>query len=220
MYNTHCCFCLYLTGEPWDVTNLNTDNVVVTLLGSRCIQYVKLSNNKMAAGRTVDLGRVCQGIESSDTQMFVAVRGGDGGKCEVIILGHDATQIRRLPINVSVPLYLAVDTLTSRLYISDWVNEQVVCMDMAGTPIYTYRPGKHGGGFRGLLVTTGGHLLVCDSTSHKLHLVDTDGKFLQYVLTKTDGLKSPLTVSYRHDGVLFVGMGNTPSCRVFDLKQK
>lgn len=36
-----------------------------------------------------------------------------------------------------------------------------------------------------------GRLIVVDNSNHRLHLVDSNGKFSQFLLTKDDGIKQP-----------------------------
>ena len=50
-----------------------------------------------------------------------------------------------------------------------------------------------------------GHILIADYYNHRLHMLDREGCFIQYVLTEQQGLKWPVTIDVNREGYVWVG---------------
>lgn len=60
-----------------------------------------------------------------------------------------------------------------------------------------------------LEVTKSDNIIVTDTQNHTLHILDSDGKCLQYINTKDIGIKWPWSLSIDKEGVLFIGCNKT-----------
>ena len=49
-----------------------------------------------------------------------------------------------------------------------------------------------------------GHVLITDDTNNKVHILDMDGNFLQYLLTEEQGLSEPISISVDSEGNAWV----------------
>ena len=59
-----------------------------------------------------------------------------------------------------------------------------------------------------------GHILIADYDNHRLHMLDQQGQFIQYVLTREQGLCNPANIDVDNEGHVWVGesLGNSKGC--------
>ena len=50
-----------------------------------------------------------------------------------------------------------------------------------------------------------GHVLITDCQNHRVHILDQEGRFIQYILTKQQGLGRPVTIDVDREGYVWVG---------------
>uniref|UniRef100_K1R5W4 Tripartite motif-containing protein 3 n=1 Tax=Magallana gigas TaxID=29159 RepID=K1R5W4_MAGGI len=92
-------------------------------------------------------------------------------------------------------------------YITENNNGDVVVSDADGAIVVTDREGRHrfsytghpsGSGLdpRGICTDVLSHILVCDVTDDTVHMLDKDGHFLSYLLTKSQDIDIPCSLSY------------------------
>ena len=164
----------------------------------------------------------------SRSQLYVLVNGGLGGQHEILVVSHDGRQVRTInlsAVGIKFPFYIAVNRDESRVFVSDSDvgTNSVSCMDcQSGTELFRFRS-KELKDPRGLFVDDNNVLMICWWWSNKITVVTAEGRHERTLLSVTDGLVNPHTVSYRpRDGTLVVGMynGTLPACRVFRLKSK
>ena len=74
-----------------------------------------------------------------------------------------------------------------------------------------------GSGFRpnGICIDVLGHILVCDSVSENVHLLDQDGGFLSIILSPQQGIKYPRGVCVDDENNLYVEQYNTNTVTVY-----
>jgi hypothetical protein len=91
---------------------------------------------------------------------------------------------------------------------------RVIIMDSSGRNIRATYAGPPDSTFlnkkfdpRDVCCDTYGHILVSDSDNNCVHLLDGDGRFLQLLLTETDGLTSPGNMALDPAGHLWVDYG-------------
>ena len=56
-----------------------------------------------------------------------------------------------------------------------------------------------------LCTDSAGRVLITDSESNTVHILDRDGRFLQYLLTEEQGLWDPVSINVDNDGYAWVG---------------
>eukprot|EP00105_Crassostrea_gigas_P035373 XP_019919521.1 PREDICTED: uncharacterized protein LOC105319963 [Crassostrea gigas] len=110
------------------------------------------------------------------------------------------------------------------MYITENNNGDVVVSDALSAVVVTERGGRHrfsytghpsGLGLKPLGICTDAlsHILVCDDNSHTVQVIDKDGQFLSHLLTKSQEMGNPWSLSY--DGNthrLWVGSDNNKVC--------
>ena len=107
-----------------------------------------------------------------------------------------------------LPFRVAQSKVNSDLYISDWGAEKVVTLDKDYRVRYEYT-GRDRESFspRGLCTDNAGHILITDSINHRVHILDRDGQFRQFLLTKEQGLREPWSIDADSEGNAWVGDG-------------
>ena len=63
-----------------------------------------------------------------------------------------------------------------------------------------------------------GHVLITDSNSPRVHILNQEGRFIQYILTSQQGLCRPVTVDIDSDGYVWVGDEDNRKGRVMVVK--
>ncbi|XP_013396780.1 E3 ubiquitin-protein ligase TRIM71-like [Lingula anatina] len=106
------------------------------------------------------------------------------------------------------------------LVVSDTSLNKLHILTPSGDPLYQYTgPDNKLVDIRGVCVDAYDNILVTDYTNHCIHLVSPDGKFIQYIATKADGLKNPWGCTINQDGYLVVTQGNG-KVKVFQYLEK
>eukprot|EP00105_Crassostrea_gigas_P003643 XP_011416563.1 PREDICTED: uncharacterized protein LOC105320346 [Crassostrea gigas] len=92
-------------------------------------------------------------------------------------------------------------------YITENNNGDVVVSDLYGAVVVTERRGRHrfsytgrpsGSGLRprGICTDPLSHILVCNGITYTLQMLDKDGQFLSHLLTKSQEMGRPRSLSY------------------------
>lgn len=121
------------------------------------------------------------------------------------------------------------------LYIAENTNGDVVvsdCHEWFGSVVVTERDGKHRFSYRGHQSIPGNrldrfnpcgictdalsHILVCDLNTSSVQMIDKNGKFLAYLLTRSNKISSPRSLSYNaKTHRLWVGTEDSNEVRVY-----
>ena len=105
------------------------------------------------------------------------------------------------------PWWVAQSKVNSDLYISDDGAGTVVALDKDYRVWYEYTGQGDGGDFhpRGLCTDSVGHVLITDQRNNRVHILDRDGRFRQFLLTKEQGLWRPVRIDVDNEGNAWVG---------------
>ena len=109
------------------------------------------------------------------------------------------------------PYRVAQSKVNSDLYISDAGRMgagKVVALDKDYRVRYEYTgqgDGKYSFSPCGLCTDKAGHILITDSLNHRVHILDRDGQFRQFLLTGEQGLRGPYSIDVDSEGNPWVG---------------
>lgn len=89
---------------------------------------------------------------------------------------------------------------------SDWETGAVVVTDRGGQHRFTYTGDPSGSGLlpRGICTDGLSHIIVCDSSSKKIHVIDEDGRFLSYIFISSKLMSEASCLSYAFPDDLFL----------------
>uniref|UniRef100_A0A8W8LQ56 B box-type domain-containing protein n=1 Tax=Magallana gigas TaxID=29159 RepID=A0A8W8LQ56_MAGGI len=102
------------------------------------------------------------------------------------------------------PQYIT-ENINGDVCVSDYGNDTVVVVDKSEQHRFSYT--GQGSGFHpcGICTDVLGHILVCDSYSNTVHLLDQNGRFLTLLFTEQQGVDYPRSVCVDDDNNLWMG---------------
>ena len=210
-----------LQSQPWDVSEIDSNTVVVTLPYVKQIQVVQVQPT-MTERRTIHLDQMCWGIQVIEGEIFATHvnRLGEGGVISLSLEGKVKRRIKaynfdRSPIKFVNPENLAVNKFGIRVIsVSDNYSNSVTVVNMDGTVSCQYADPVLQSP-RGLCFDKRWNVIVCGSGSNNLQIVSLFGEKLKTILAP----KNPMSVAYhREDDVIVVGF-DTDHLLVLDLKR-
>ena len=134
----------------------------------------------------------------------------------VMIFGMSGGSIKELDKKLfTYPYRVAQNKVNNDIYIIDKTNTR---FDSTGSVLafgidykikYQYT-GSNGESFypSDLCTDMAGHVLITDTDNHQVHILDKDGLFLHYLLTKEQGLGWPYSIDVDTEGNAWVGEWN------------
>ena len=194
--------------DPWDVSVVDANNVIITLSEKRQLQNVQVFP-QMKTERVLQLDKKCWRVEVSGEDIYVSCHNYSDG--EVRVLDQQGNLKRRLGVNkdesflFSVPFYITVNTAGDKVFVSDYNKLTITCMTVDGSIIYQYQDKdlKNPGG---LCCDDGDNILVCGRNSNNVQMITADGKKAGTILSAADGLKTPYSITFmKIDNALVVG---------------
>ena len=192
---------LKLESRPWDLCLMETDEIVITQPWAKSLLFMKVVP-KLQIGSSTSLGQTCRGVAVHNGLIYVSFSNG-----EIRILDRTGQQQRNVYSGFSFksPDYISVMP-TGMVYVSDHGGDNVrVLKD--GKEISNYSSAAVGiSSPMGMYIDGAENILVCEWYSHNLRLIDAKGNTSKVILSRTDGLWYPQTVSVRpNDNTITVG---------------
>ncbi|XP_078329850.1 uncharacterized protein LOC111113508 [Crassostrea virginica] len=113
-----------------------------------------------------------------------------------------------------LPHYIT-ENINGDICTSDFMKRAVVVVNKSGQHRFSYT--GQGSMFRpyGICTDVLGHILVCDTVSETVHLLDQDGGFLSIILSEQQGIERPRGVCVDDENNLYVGQCNTNTVTVY-----
>ena len=180
---------------------MENDEIVITQPSTKQLLFMKIVP-KLQIGSSTSLGQICYGVAVHNGLVYVSFDNG-----EIRILDRTGQQQRNIYSGFSFksPVYISVMP-TGMVYVSELGGDNVrVLKD--GKEISNYSSASVGiSSPMGMYIDGAENILVCELHSHNLRLIDAKGKTSKVILSGTDGLCNPRTVSVRpNDNILIVG---------------
>ena len=114
-------------------------------------------------------------------------------------------------IKFRYPMSVAVNKVNQNIYVCDHeencINStgKVMTIGTDGQLLYEYS-GQDSKNFYPVKICTDliGHIFITDLNNHCIHILDQEGKFVQYVLTSEQGLNEPTIIDVDSEGYVWV----------------
>ncbi|XP_078329837.1 uncharacterized protein LOC111114735 isoform X2 [Crassostrea virginica] len=112
------------------------------------------------------------------------------------------------------PHYIT-ENINGDICTSDWNKRAVVVVNKSGQHRFSYT--GQGSKFYpyGICTDVLGYILVCDSDSNTVHLLDQDGGFLSIILSEQQGIEYPYGVCVDDENNIYVGQNTTNTVTVY-----
>ena len=210
-----------LQAKPWDVSVANRNSVIITLPHLRQLQFVQLEP-RLKSGLVIQLDKKCWGIAVAGEDMYVTLHN-NPGEGEVRILDMDGNLKQKIGVNPGglfifrCPFYVTWSAATGKIYVSDPQAGKVACLMSDGSTVYQYK-GKGLKYASGVCVDDEETVMVCGYESNNIRIVTASGQKHGCLLTSKDGIKLPLSLTYRvNDDMLIIGCQNQNSLFVYKM---
>ena len=187
---------LKLSSAPRDLTPVANALVAVTLPHEKTIQFLNVTKTLEPKKRfQVDIE--CCGITFHENELYIT--SGFSADREIQILSLDGKLRKRMKpgiVDLRYPLYIVVEPRTKIMFVSDY-NHGIVGIDMRGAVKFKCQETDIHNYYKGIALSTHGHLYVCTWQMNGVSQVHTDGRGLETVIHMPEkgGLK-PYAIGY------------------------
>ncbi|XP_065942764.1 tripartite motif-containing protein 3-like [Magallana gigas] len=116
------------------------------------------------------------------------------------------------------PHYIT-ENINGDICVSDYGKQAVIVVNKSGQHRFSYTGQESKILPYGICTDILGHILVCETSSQTVHLLDQDGQFLSLLVTSQKGKGNPLCVCVDDDNNLHVGYSGTNTVNVYKYLQ-
>ena len=201
---------LSLKAQPWDVSVVDSNTVIVTLLNLQRLQYIQVLP-ELQIKDYIKLSMMCWGVEVVNNEIFVTCINENGG--EVRVLDMEGILRRCIGMNIDTqdtlrfegPYALTVSAASGNIFVSDYSTSTVTCLSGDGQIIYQYSDSLLNGA-RGVIVDGADNIMVCSARSNNVQVITEDGCRHRTLLPSSHGIMKPWCVAHRRtDNTLVLG---------------
>ena len=215
-----------LSAGPWDISTVNSDQVVITLPKEKKLQFFTVGathlNPRHKIGPTLTKPSQFYGVAYYQDNLYVTCPKDDPPSVKVLDMqGKELRTIASSPQErnlFSDPLYLTISHDGKVVYVSDSGNNTIVCLELnADGQVKTFADPENNP-MGGLVIQTDGNLYVCGFTTKTIINLTNDCMFVNNLIGKEMGLKNPQAICYspkQHQ--LLVTMQKSDRIKVFQL---
>lgn len=198
--------------QPWDVSAMNEDEIVVTLTNNRTLMFVKVYP-KLQRVSSLQFDQVCRGVSVSDSVIYVSFENGT-----IRIIDRNGQQQENVysKNTFSLPYYISVSK-AGKLFVSDHSSHSLYVYDN-GIETFRYTDTVLQNPL-GMYIDDGENVLLCGYASDNMHIIDKNGLKKKVLLSKDNGLNEPYAISFRYsDNTLIVGGRKQQLLLVFEME--
>ena len=203
---------LHLDSMPFDVSPVNSNNVMVTIPDKKKLQLIQVIPS-LKRGRSIKVDRELWGVQVVEDLIYVTCHNNPGAG-EVLVVDMNGTVTHRLgrpdkkqPM-FSSPHYITVCPATRKMFITDEDTHTVSCMTSDETVVYQYKD-EELRGLADVCVDGRGNVIVCGWDSDNVQVIGADGTKCCTLLSSQDGVSAPYSVAYRKsDNTIILGYYN------------
>lgn len=215
-----------LSAEPWDITAVGSDLVVITLPHEKKLQFFQIGKTQLSPkhkiGPTATKSSQFYGVDFYQDKLYVTCPKDDPQSVKILDLqGKELSTISSVPRErnlFSDPLYLTVSHNGKIMYISDSGNNTIVGLQLDGdSQVRTFHEPENKP-MGGLVVQTDGNMYVCGFKTKTVMNLTRNCKFVSNLIGKESGLKKPQALCYiPMQQQLLVTMQQSDNVKVFQL---
>ena len=211
---------LKLSDAPWNVAAVGENEAIITFEENNDLQYL-YTHPDLKMGETIKLPDNCYGLQVVNDEIYTVCHK-DSGPVEIWTLDRAGNIMRKITLiersyGPSSYLGLCLAGSNPRVYLTQWSNCTVTCLQLDGKMVYLFQDINELAGPNGIYVDSVGNSLVCGSDSDNLIVFTADGEKHEELLTDED-IKKPQCINYRpEDNTLIVGCWKNSKLFVYKL---
>lgn len=195
--------------KPWGLAYNSTTQKLVVNLSNNKLQIVE--NFKAAPALKVAVGAKYD-VSWPNDKMYV------GGHGKIHILDSNLQEIQSHKVGKEDIFYLYYRD--EKLYLSEFIKNNVYCIKEDGTVIFTFTSNSLKGP-NGITSDGAGNIYVVGQYSNNIHRRSSDGKSSEIVLKEENGLNEPITICFsKNYRKLLISKHKGSSISVFDCVYK
>ena len=212
------------SAQPWDIAVIDRQEVIVSFPSAKMLQYYTVSP-KLQAGRCINISgeTMCWGVKVINDRIYVS-RKYYIGTPDIIVIDAAGKLLKRMTESdignkFNYAYFLALNSSGSKIHLSDFGDNQLICMTPDDNHIFTYTDPELKCP-RGLLVDDDDNVLITGQGSNNIHVVKSDGTKHKILLTSSDDIHEPVGMAYDFNtNTLVVGGWGYEKLMIFKFQQ-
>ena len=215
-----------LSAEPWDITAVSSEQVIISLPQEKKLQFFQIGraqlNPKHKIGPTVTKSSQFHGVEYYENRLYVTCPKDEPPCVKILDMqGNELHIISSSPRESNLfrdPLYLTMSHNGKVLYVSDSGNNTIVGIQLHGDGQIRKFQEPENRPIGGIIAQTDGNMYVCGFKTKTIVNLTRNCKFVGNLIGKEGGLKKPQALCYipmQHQ--LLVTMQKSDKVKVFQL---
>ncbi|KAL3890457.1 hypothetical protein ACJMK2_002739 [Sinanodonta woodiana] len=202
--NSHQVVTTYkLTEWPYDICVVGDEEVAVSLCDQKNIQILSVKDFVISPVRTITTKYECYGIAAAGKGEMVVVGdcGNDKYCWRLIRDGREVSYSDQFDSSSGYFHYIALNNSKTRVYVTVYDTNSLLCFNMEGKKQYTYSPDNLNFPV-GVAVDRDDNIYVVGYSSHNIHQLSPEGCILQVITTGVP--QDPWAISFDNSGDTFI----------------
>ncbi|KAL3864936.1 hypothetical protein ACJMK2_006579 [Sinanodonta woodiana] len=207
-----------LSNKPWSIRRFDGQEVVVSLRDQNQIQFLAVKDDTIRPTRMIKTRLPCFGIDvAGKGSIVVSGPNFDKRKCYWSVINDkgEETSYHEYGNKVWSDSYIALNALKTRVYISTFGTNSLLCFDITGSLLFVYNPDNLKGPY-GITLDMDDNLYVMGRSSNNIHQLSPDGAVLQII---TGGLPlGPVAITYNRSKNQLLLVNKSSESKIYAIK--
>ena len=212
---------LKLPYTPYNVATIGENEAIITFgRSNNDLQYIN-THPDLKLGKKITLPNKCFGLRVVNDEIYTTCHK-DSRHDEIWKLDRAGNIMSKIVLTQNSSgrsdyLGLCLAGSSPCVYLTDWDNSRVTCVQLDGKMMYQYQDKEQLVRPNGIYVDSAGNSLVCGTDSNNVVVITADGRKHGELLTSKD-ISKPRCIDYRpEDNTLILGCDNYSKLFVFTL---
>ncbi|KAK3609434.1 hypothetical protein CHS0354_001365 [Potamilus streckersoni] len=208
-----------LTSKPWNICVLDDQEVAVSLYNRNYIQILSVIGDVIRPVRTIETKYICSGIAAAGKGKMV-VNGYFGNKksqWSLINMRGDVKCSHQYDSLDYSNSYIALNNMKTRVYVSVYGMNSLLCFDMEGRKHFTYSP-KNLRRPYGVAVDRYDNIYVVSYMSGNIHQLSADGSLTQVITSGVPKYPMAIVIHMSADMFIITNLSYGTKLHIYQLK--
>ncbi|KAL3891444.1 hypothetical protein ACJMK2_003706 [Sinanodonta woodiana] len=198
-----------LTSNPWNICVLDDQEVALSLFNQNEIQILSVIGDIIRPVRTITTKYNCNGIAAAGERRMVVngYCGNNKSQWSLINTRGDVKYTHQYDSPCNYFNCIALNNMKTRVYVSVYANNSLLCFDMDGRKLFTYSPDNLRGTM-GVAVDRYDNIYIIGTNSSNFHQLSPDGSVRQVVNTGVPKRPRAICIHQRKDILIITNTSN------------